>query len=149
MASVYVGLGSNLGDRRGYLSDAVRMAIEEIPAELVAESSVLETAAVDYTDQPDFLNQVILIKTEVPPEALLEALKEIERKLGRVERFSKGPREIDLDILLYDDLVLNTETLVVPHPEIRNREFVVKHLVELNPELRDPVTGGRYSELIS
>ncbi|HOP63151.1 MAG TPA: 2-amino-4-hydroxy-6-hydroxymethyldihydropteridine diphosphokinase [Spirochaetota bacterium] len=148
MASVYIGLGSNLGDRDGYLSDAVRMIINEIPAELVAESSVLETAAVDYTEQPDFLNQVILIKTDLPPEDLLKALKKIERKLGRVERFSKGPREIDLDILLYDDLVMNTETLVIPHPEIRNREFVIKHLAELSPELKDPVRGGRYSELI-
>lgn len=148
MPLVYIGLGSNIGERREYLVSAIRMIKERISPELLYESSVIETKAVDYTEQPDFLNQVILIKTQIPPEKLLETLKEIEKTLGRVKRFDKGPREIDLDILLYDNLVMNNSSLVIPHPEIRNREFIIKHLVELNPELRDPVTGENYSGLL-
>lgn len=148
MAFVYIGIGSNIGDRRGYLSGAVGMIIERASAELVAESSILETKAVDYTEQPDFLNQIILVKTSLSPGKLLEILKGIENALGRVKRFDKGPREIDLDILLYDNLVMNDESLDIPHPEILNRDFIMAHLVELNPELRDPVTGEKYSGIL-
>ena len=148
MPLVYIGLGSNIGERREYLASAIRMIKEKISPDLLSESSVIETKAVDYTEQPDFLNQVISIKTQIHPETLLETLKEIEKTLGRVKRFDKGPREIDLDILLYDDLVMNNSSLVIPHPEIRNREFIIEHLVELNPELRDPVTGEKYSVLL-
>lgn len=149
MPLVYIGLGSNIGGRREYLASAIRMIKEKLSPDLLSESSVIETKAVDYTEQPDFLNQVISIKTQIPPETLLETLKEIEKTLGRVKRFDKGPREIDLDILLYDDLVMNNSSLVIPHPEIRNREFIIEHLVELNPELRDPVTGVKYSVLLA
>lgn len=145
MAFVYIGLGSNMGDRRGYLSRAVRMIIEKTSAELVAESSILETKAVDYTEQPDFLNQIILVKTRLSPTELLGTLKDVENTLGRVRRFDKGPREIDLDILLYDNLVVNSMDLVIPHPEIQNRDFIIEHLVELTPGLEDPVTGEKYS----
>lgn len=149
MASVYIGLGSNVGDREKYLSSAVRMIMEKTSSELLTESSILETKAVDYIEQPDFLNQVILIKTQIPPDQLLQILKDIEKNLGRVKRFDKGPREIDLDILLYDDIIMNNSTLVIPHPEILKRDFVIVHLIELNPELRDPVTGEKYSVLRS
>ncbi len=149
MAFVYIGLGSNVGDRKKYLFSAIKMIKEKIASDLLAESSILETKAVDYTEQPDFLNQVILIKTEFPPETLLEKLKAIEKALGRVKRFDKGPREIDLDVLLYDDLVMSNDSLVIPHPEILSREFVIAHLIELNPELKDPVSGEKYSVLQS
>jgi len=147
MAFVFIGLGSNIGDRGRYLASAVRMVKEIISPDMLAESSILETKAVDFTEQPDFLNQVILIKTEIPPEKLLEMLKEIENTLGRVRRFTKGPREIDLDILLYDDVVMNSDVLIIPHPEILNRDFILENLIELNPELRDPRTGEKYSLL--
>jgi len=147
MALVYIGLGSNIGERRDYLASAVRMIRERISPETLHESSVVETKAVDFTEQPDFLNQVILIETGFSPDELLEILKDIEIALGRVKRFEKGPREIDLDILLYDNIIMNTGILIIPHPEIRNREFIMDHLIELNPELRDPVTGEKFSAL--
>jgi len=149
MAFVYIGLGSNIGDRQHYLSSAVRMIREKTSASILAESSILETKAVDYTDQPDFLNQIILVETQIPPEMLLEILKDIEKTLGRIERFVKGPREIDLDILLYDNLIINKTNLVIPHPGIIERIFIMTHLVELNRELRDPVTGEKYSVLLN
>lgn len=149
MACVYIGLGSNVGDRGKYISSAVRMIMEKTSSDLLAESSILETKAVDYIEQPDFLNQVILIETRIPPDHLLEILKDIEKNLGRVKRFDKGPREIDLDILLYENIVMNNSTLIIPHPEILNRDFIMAHLIELNPELRDPVTGEKYSVLRS
>lgn len=146
-AVVYIGLGSNLGDRMRYLASAVQR-IADACGRVTAESSILETKAVDFTDQPDFLNQVIRIETLLDPPLLLESLKRIETELGRNKTFPKGPREIDLDILLYDELALNTETLVIPHPEIPNRDFVMRHLIELDPGLRDPLTGIKYSELL-
>ncbi len=146
MAYAYIGLGSNLGDRERYLSDAVTMIIKESSSKLVAESSILETKAVDFTEQPDFLNQVILVITSLTPVELLISLKGIEKRLGRMKRFSKGPREIDLDILLYDNLVIKSDVLIIPHPEILNRDFILQSLIELSPELTDPVTGGKYCE---
>jgi 2-amino-4-hydroxy-6-hydroxymethyldihydropteridine diphosphokinase len=102
---------------------------------------------VDFTDQPDFLNQVVKIETVLDPIQLIEELKRIETAVGRKKTFSKGPREIDLDILLYDDLVLESEKLVIPHPAIPYRQFVLRHLLELEPELRDPVSGSMYREM--
>ena len=146
MSAVYIGLGSNLGSREQFPA-AARKRIAESAGKLVAESSVLETVAVDYTDQPDFLNQVVKIETFLDPLQLLEALKLIEVEIGRSKTFPKGPREIDLDILLYDDIILKSEKLVLPHPAIVRRDFVMKHLVELDPELRDPVSGRLYREM--
>ncbi|HOD16510.1 MAG TPA: 2-amino-4-hydroxy-6-hydroxymethyldihydropteridine diphosphokinase, partial [Spirochaetota bacterium] len=88
------------------------------------------------------------IETTLSPPDLLAALKRCEVELGREKSFPKGPRSIDMDILLYDDLILNTEELTIPHPEIRNRRFVMDHLVELNPGLKDPVTKIRYREML-
>lgn len=146
MSTAYIGLGSNLGNREQFLA-AARKLIAETAGTVVAESSVLETKAVDYTDQPDFLNQVVKIETELDPIQLLETLKRIETEIGRSKTFPKGPREIDLDILLYNDIILDSERLVIPHPAIPHRQFVVQHLVELEPELRDPLSGKKYREL--
>ena len=148
MPAAYIGLGSNLGDREWFLA-AARKLIAESAGRVIAESSILETRAVDYTDQPDFLNQVVKIETELDPIQLLEALKCIETEIGRSKTFHKGPREIDLDILLYGDLVLESDRLVIPHPGIIHRQFVLQHLVELEPELRDPLTGEKYREIAS
>lgn len=146
MAVVYIGLGSNLGNRGEFLASAIER-IGSDAGRIVARSSVLETRAVDFTDQPDFLNQVIKIETGLDPLLLLDVLKRIETGLGRNKTFPKGPREIDLDILLYDDLVLDDERLVIPHPQIVRRDFVLYHLVELDPELRDPLSGIKYANL--
>ncbi|HPS57467.1 MAG TPA: 2-amino-4-hydroxy-6-hydroxymethyldihydropteridine diphosphokinase [Spirochaetota bacterium] len=146
MAAVYIGLGSNLGSREHFLSSA-RKRIAESAGDVIAESTVLETKAVDFTQQPDFLNQVVKIETDLDPMQLLETLKRIETEIGRSKTFHKGPREIDLDILLYNGMVLSSDRLVIPHPAIVHRDFVMQHLVELDPELRDPVTGMKYRDL--
>ncbi len=148
MAIVYIGLGSNLGDRKKKLSDAIQHVASGCPVTILDKSSIIETDPVDYLDQPRFLNQVIVVETSLAPRDLLRELKQAEADLGRTKSFSKGPRTIDLDILLYDDIILNTDDLKIPHPEIKNRKFILRHLVELDPELKDPATGKKYRELL-
>lgn len=148
MPVVYIGLGSNIGDRDQYLRAAVENIINKCGALLLAESSVKETKAVDFEDQPDFLNQIIKIRTDLNPPELLCKLKEIEVTMGRIYRFSKGPREIDLDILLYDDIVIEESNLRIPHPGIMKRIFILEHLMELDSDLIDPVSGKKYSEVL-
>ena len=148
MALVFLGLGSNIGDRESYIDLAKKFIVSETESEIIAESSISETEPVDYTEQPLFLNQIIIVKVFLEPEILLKAVKNIEKKLGRKKRFSKGPREIDIDILLYDNLVYNSESLSIPHPEIVNRDFVLEHLAELDPELKDPLTHKKYREVL-
>ncbi len=147
MSVVFIGLGSNVGSREGYLRTAVSLIVERCGAALLAESSVKETKAVDFTEQPDFLNQVVKVSTNLPPDELLKVLKNIESDIGRIHRFDKGPREIDLDILLYDDIIIEEDNLVVPHPGIMNRGFVIEHLLELDPLLADPVSKRKYVEV--
>ena len=107
-------------------------------------SSILETKAVEYTDQDDFLNCIIHIETDMEPEVLLKTLMSIEDSLGRERIIPKGPRIIDLDILLYEEEIIRTEVLNIPHPAIKQRWFILKHLVELDPELCDPETEEQY-----
>ena len=148
MSLVYLGLGSNLGDREANLA-AAEARVASIPGVTVVKtSSIAETDPVDYLDQPRFLNRVIAIETTRKPLDLLGELKRAEEELGRVKNVPKGPRSIDLDILLYDALIMTTETLTVPHPEIRKRPFILRHLVELDPSLADPLTGTRYRDLL-
>ncbi|OHD65787.1 MAG: 2-amino-4-hydroxy-6-hydroxymethyldihydropteridine diphosphokinase [Spirochaetes bacterium RBG_13_51_14] len=148
MAVVYIGLGSNLGDRSKNLNRALGHITSFLPAKLLKKSTVIETDPVDHQDQPRFLNQVAVIETALPPHELLKALQQAEKELGRKKTFPKGPRGIDLDILLYDGIILNAKDLTIPHPEIKNREFILRHLVELDPALADPVTGTRYGDMI-
>lgn len=108
---------------------------------ILAQSPVYETAPWGYTNQPDFLNQVIKAKTDLSPEQLLATLKSVEATLGRVPTFRYGPRPIDLDILLYDDLVIETPQLTLPHPRLTERAFVLYPLADLDPDLRHPVSG--------
>jgi len=148
VATVYIGLGSNIGDRNRYMEEALLLIAKECNASIIAKSGVKETKPVDYEDQPDFLNQVIKIKTELTPMDLLSALKKIESDVGRVYRFSKGPREIDIDILLYDDIIIDSDILKLPHPEIFKRDFILEHLLELDPHLIEPVSKKKYSEVL-
>lgn len=148
MAVVYIGLGSNMGDRREYLRKAAELILLKCGASLLAKSSIKETKAVDFEDQPDFLNQIIKIETGLEPLELLDNLKKIEAGMGRIYRFSKGPREIDLDILLYDDLIMDEGILKIPHPGITERGFILEHLAELEPELTDPVSKKKYTEVL-
>lgn len=148
MAIVYIGLGSNLGDREKNLKNAINALASRPSINILRQSSILETEPVDYLDQPLFLNMIIVVETDLPPHELLEITGKIELELGRRNTVPKGPRVIDLDILLYDDIMLNTGDLIIPHPEIKNRQFIIRHLVELDPELHDPVTGNKYKVFI-
>jgi 2-amino-4-hydroxy-6-hydroxymethyldihydropteridine diphosphokinase len=148
MAHVYIGIGTNLGERENNLGHALRCLESIGEVEVMGKSSVLETEPVDYLDQPRFLNQVVKITTTLGPRDLLDKLKKIEDDMGRKKDIPKGPRVIDLDILLYDDIVISSHELTIPHPEIENRSFVLKHLLELDPELENPATFSKYREAL-
>lgn len=146
MHRIYLGLGSNLGDRRASL-DAAAAALPPA-ARVLRRSPIYETAPWGYLDQPAFLNQVIEAETESTPAELLTELKDIERQLGRQPRFRNGPREIDIDILLYDDLVLNEGTLQIPHPRLHERAFMLAPLSDLAPGLKIPGQEGTVGEYL-
>jgi 2-amino-4-hydroxy-6-hydroxymethyldihydropteridine diphosphokinase len=127
---VWLALGSNLGDRSGYLQ-AARDALPEVGATVVRASRVAETEPVGIREQPDFLNQVLEIETSLEPRPLLDAIKEIERKLGRTARQRWGPREIDIDILRYNGRTVDEPGLHIPHPELQNRPFLLDLLEDI------------------
>ena len=135
---VYVGLGSNVGDRLEHLRRAVAELRETQGIEVVAASSVYETDPVG-PPQPGFLNAVVELETDLGPHDLLRRLKEIEASVGRLARERWGPREVDLDLLLYGDDLIDTDDLKVPHPQLRDRAFVVVPLRELDPSLADEI----------
>jgi len=143
--TVYLALGSNLGDRRANLKDAIAALPPQM--EVNAKSSVYETPPWGYEDQPKFLNQVIKAKTYLDPEPLLKHLKRLEVALGRKESFPNGPRLIDMDILFYDDLVLNTAALSIPHPRLHERGFVLLPLMDINPDLVHPINKKSVREM--
>jgi 2-amino-4-hydroxy-6-hydroxymethyldihydropteridine diphosphokinase len=135
----YLGLGSNQGDRLANLR-AARDALGRHGVEVVASSSVYETAPQgEVTDQPDFLNACVAIRTELEPEPLLDLCKRVERELGREAGGPRhGPRAIDVDLLLLGDLIYRSDRLTLPHAEVASRRFVLEPLLELDPDLRLP-----------
>jgi 2-amino-4-hydroxy-6-hydroxymethyldihydropteridine diphosphokinase len=143
--TVYLALGSNLGDRLANLRQALVSLTPQM--ELLAKSKVYETPPWGYEDQPKFLNQVIKVTTYLDPEPLLKHLKRLEVALGRKETFPNGPRLIDLDILFYDDLVLNKPSVVIPHPRLQERGFVLLPLMEIAPDLVHPVSRQTVREM--
>jgi len=144
----YLGLGSNEGDRLAALRTA-RDELERRGVTVVAASSVYETAPQgELLDQPDFLNACLAVETELEPEPLLEACKEVERALGRVPGGPRhGPRPIDVDVLLLGDVVHRSERLTLPHREVVSRRFVLEPLLELDPRLELPDGSGLASRL--
>lgn len=144
---VYLALGSNLGDRLANLKQAIAALPPQM--EVTAKSSVYETPPWGYEDQPKFLNQVIKAKTYLDAEPLLKHLKRLEVALGRQESFPKGPRLIDMDILFYDDLVLNNASLIIPHPRLHERGFVLLPLMDISPELVHPVNKKSVREMVA
>jgi len=145
--TVYLALGSNLGDRLANLKQAIDALTPQM--EVKAKSSVYETPPWGYEDQPKFLNQVVKAKTYLDPEPLLKHLKRLEVALGRQASFPNGPRLIDMDILFYDELILNTSALVIPHPRLHERGFVLLPLMELSPDLVHPFNKKSVREMVA
>jgi 2-amino-4-hydroxy-6-hydroxymethyldihydropteridine diphosphokinase len=145
----FVGLGSNLGEREVMIRQALE-ALSKLPqTTLVKASSLYDTEPVGEVDQPNFLNAVAQIDTELTPRQLLWNLFLIEKRLGRVRTHRWGPRTIDLDLLLYGGLVIEEPDLTVPHSELARRSFVLVPLVELDPLLVHPVSGDTLVHLLS
>lgn len=134
----YLALGTNLGDRFHFLSKAID-SLEKRGIEVLAQSPVYETEAVGYTDQPDFLNMVVRVRTDLPPASLLREMLDIEQENGRVRDEKWGPRTLDLDILFYGKLVIKNSDLIVPHPLMQERAFVLLPLRDVAPDLVHPV----------
>jgi 2-amino-4-hydroxy-6-hydroxymethyldihydropteridine diphosphokinase len=148
-ANIYVGLGSNLGDRAGYLLLAVRgMLAAGLPVKRL--SSIYETEPVVLVDQPSFLNMVAELRADIPfsAEQVLARLLRVEHALGRSREVPMGPRTIDLDLLLYGVETRATELLTLPHPRLHLRRFVLTPLVELSPTLVHPTLGRTISDLL-
>jgi len=142
---VYLALGSNLDNRLANLKQAVAALPPQM--EVRAKSHVYETPPWGYEDQPRFLNQVIKVITYLEPEPLLKHLKRLEVTLGRKASFQNGPRLIDIDILFYDDLILNTASLVIPHPRLQERGFVLLPLMDIDPGLVHPANKKSVREM--
>lgn len=133
MKEVFIGLGSNLGDREKNIKEAIRLLESNPKIKIEKISSLIETEPQGCPPQPNYLNGIIKIKTSLYPEELLYFLQEIENKLGRKRLIKNGPRTIDLDILLYGEEELNKDNLKVPHPRMFKRDFVLKPLLEIEP----------------
>lgn len=151
MATAFIGFGSNLGNRIDFCDRAVTLLGLLPHSRLDAVSSLYETEPIEDGAAPGpawFLNGAVQIETNITPKSLLEVCREIERALGRDQEHRKGPRTLDLDLLLYDECVLKEPDLTVPHPRLHQRRFVLAPLVELDPERRHPVLGKSLRELL-
>ena len=148
MSIVHIGIGSNLGDRKEHCLKAIQL-LSQKGIHVRKRSSMYETEPWGVKDQPRFINMAIEGETGLTPAKLLAVLKMIEDEAGRVETHRWGPRVIDLDILLYDDLVIDTPELSIPHPLMHRREFVLKPLVEIAPDKIHPVLKKTIQELLS
>lgn len=147
MPKLYLLLGGNLGDRSAYLQQAREGIAAQVGA-IVCSSRLYETAAWGNTDQPAFLNQVLEVQPEITPEQVLLMINQIEQDLGRVRLEHWGTRVIDIDILFYDDLVLQTQRLTIPHPQLHLRRFTLLPLAEIAPSLMHPVLGKSIEALL-
>jgi 2-amino-4-hydroxy-6-hydroxymethyldihydropteridine diphosphokinase len=144
---VYLALGSNMGNRKENLKEAIAALSPQL--DVKAKSHVYETPPWGYENQQNFYNQVVKAQTYLEPEPLLKHLKRLETALGRKETFLYGPRVIDIDILFYDDLVLNTPLLTLPHPRMHERGFVLLPLMDIASDLVHPVTQKSVRDMLA
>ena len=144
---VYVALGSNVGDRAAHFEQALEALAEFVT--VTERSPIYETEPWGFDDQRDFLNQVVGGETRLSPNDLMRQLKTMERDLGREKNFTNGPRAIDLDLLFYDQLAMETPILSIPHPRMRGRAFVLRPLADLAPDLRHPILNLTVNELLA
>lgn len=135
MNKAYLGLGTNIGDRLNYLKQACMLVDSYESINLIKKSKIYETKAWGYTNQSDFLNMCIEIETSISPQELLKICNEIEGKLNRERIIRWGPRTIDIDILFFNDIILEEENLEIPHPRIQDRAFVIIPLMDINSKL--------------
>jgi 2-amino-4-hydroxy-6-hydroxymethyldihydropteridine diphosphokinase len=148
LKSVYLGLGSNIGDREANLREALER-LEAAGIRAARRSSLYETEPLELRDQPWFLNAVVEVETDLFPLQLLGCIQNIEREMGRQRVTPKGPRNIDIDILFYGRSVIDTAELHIPHPSIAQRRFVLEPLSEIAPELRHPLNGKAAREMLA
>lgn len=148
MATIYLSLGSNKGDRAQYIARAIE-ALGARGVSVTGKSSLYETEPVDTTSKGWFLNCVVKAETDLLPPQLMHTLLDIERALGRRRRVLRGPRFIDMDILFYEDRVVSSEQLEIPHPRMAERRFVLVPFVEIAPEARHPVFKKTIAELLA
>jgi len=160
--TAYLSLGSNIGDRMAFLGKAEKMLKAHPKIKILKASQIYETEpwpnpakaglpnSHPHAEKGEkwFLNQVIEIETALSPVGLLKEIKMIERKIGRIKREHWGPREIDIDILLYGDQIIDTPELTIPHRHLEDRQFVLMPLVEIAPHLIDPMTGRKFGDIL-
>jgi 2-amino-4-hydroxy-6-hydroxymethyldihydropteridine diphosphokinase len=148
MALTYLLLGSNIGNRTEWIEKGITAIITKI-GEIVAISAIYETEAWGLKEQPDFLNVVIAVKTDIIPEELLAVIIQIEHSLERQREIKWGERTLDIDILFYDDLIVQKDNLKIPHPHLHERLFTLLPLAEIAPGLKHPVTGKTITDLLN
>lgn len=146
--TAYVAIGSNLGDKENYVEVGINALKEAEDICVTKVADVITTKAYGVEEQPDFLNSVIELRTLLDPQELLDKLHEIENNAGRERNLRWGPRTLDLDIVFYDDLVMESETLIIPHVDMENREFVLEPMVQLAPWKRHPILHKTMEQLL-
>lgn len=148
MSKVFLALGSNKGNREKYLRDAVQALLDDARITFMKASSIYETKPYGSVPQNNYLNGVVLIETDYTPDEIYLVIKKIEKEVGRTESIRWGEREIDIDIILIDSLIIETEKLIIPHKEYYKRDFVLVPLLEIDKKLIDPKSKNKIENLI-